>query len=100
MADQQDVKIRNLDFSECRYLGEIYEVIKNELELPEWFGANLDALWDAVTGIMYTPAEIRISRAVGRSELLSDVNEIIALFYEAEEKYHEISVIATSDEEG
>lgn len=95
MAEQLDVKIRNLDFSECRYLGEIYEVIKNELELPEWFGANLDALWDSVTGIMYTPAEIRISRAVGRSELTPEVDEIIAVFYEAEEKYHEISVIVT-----
>lgn len=99
MAGQLDVKIRNLVFSECRYLGEIYEVIKNELELPEWFGANLDALWDAITGIMYTPAEVRISRMVGRSELLPDVDEIIAVFHEAEEKYHEISVIVTSHEE-
>lgn len=99
MAEQKDGKIRNLDFSECRYLGEMYEVIKNELELPAWFGANLDALWDAITGIMYTPAEIRISRTVGRSELLLDVDEIIAVFREAEEKYHEISVIVTSYEE-
>lgn len=99
MAEQLDVKNRNLDFSECRFLGEIYEVIKNELELPAWFGANLDALWDAVTGIMYTPAEVIISRTVGRSALLPDVDEIIALFQEAEEKYHEISVIVISDEE-
>lgn len=99
MSKQLDVKVRNLDFSECRYLGEIYQAIKTELELPDWFGANLDALWDAVTGIMYTPAEIRISRTAGRSELLPDVDEIIAVFQEAEEKYHEISVIVTSDEE-
>ena len=99
MAEQKNVKIRNLDFSECSYLGEIYEVIKNELELPVWFGANLDALWDAITGIMYTPAEIRISTTVGRSELLLDVDEIIAVFREAEEKYHEISVIVTSPKE-
>ena len=44
MSERQNVKVRNLDFSECRYLGEIYEVIRNELELPEWFGTNLDAL--------------------------------------------------------
>ena len=99
MSESQEIKVRNLDFSECRYLGEIYEAIKNELELPAWFGANLDALWDSVTGIMYTPAEIRISRTVGRSELLLDVDEIIAVFREAEEKYHEISVIVTSKEE-
>ena len=99
MSDRQELKIRNLDFSECRFLGEIYEVIGNELELPTWFGANLDALWDAITGIMYTPAEIRISRTVGRSELVPDIDEIIAIFREAEEKYHEISVIVTSKEE-
>lgn len=99
MEEKLDMKIRNLDFSECRFLGEIYEVIKKELELPEWFGANLDALWDSVTGIMYTPAEIRILRTAGRSELLPDVDEIIAVLCEAEEKYHEISVVVISDEE-
>ena len=99
MSGQLEVKVRNLDFSECRYLGEIYEVIKNELELPAWVGANLDALWDAITGIMYVPAEIRISRTVGRSNLQLDVDGIIALFEEAEEKYHEIYVIVTSNEE-
>ena len=98
MSEQLDVKVRNLDFSECQYLGEIYEIIKNELELPEWFGANLDALWDAVTGIMYTPAEIRICKTVARSNLLPEVEEIIALLQEAEEKYHEISVVILSDE--
>ena len=98
MSEQLDVKVRNLDFSECQYLGEIYEIIKNELELPEWFGANLDALWDAVTGIMYTPAEIRIRKTVARSNLLPEVEGIIALLQEAEEKYHEISVVFLADE--
>lgn len=92
MSEQLDIKIRNLDFSGCNYLGEIYEVIKKELELPEWFGANLDALWDAVTGMMYTPAEIRIYRSVSNSKLLPEVDKIITLFHEAEATYHEISV--------
>ena len=38
-------KVITLDFSECCYLGEVYEVIRRGLELPEWFGANPDALW-------------------------------------------------------
>ena len=95
MSNHPDIKIRNLDFSKCNYLGEVYEVIKKELELPEWFGANLDALWDAVTGMMYTPAEIRICKNAGRSDLLPEVDKIIALFHEAEETYHEISVTVT-----
>lgn len=98
MSEKLDVKVRNLDFSECQHLGEIYEIIKNELELPEWFGANLDALWDAVTGIMYTPAEIRICKSVARSNLLPEMEEIISLLREAEEKYHEISVVILTDE--
>lgn len=93
MTEQLEIKKRNIDFSSCKYLGEIYEVLRQELELPEWFGANLDALWDAVTGMMYTPAEIRILPEVGRSDLKPEVDEIIALFREAEEKYHEISVV-------
>lgn len=93
MTEQLEIKKRNVDFSSCKYLGEIYEVLRQELELPEWFGANLDALWDAVTGMMHTPAEIRILPEVGRSDLKPEVDEIIALFREAEEKYHEISVV-------
>ena len=53
-------KDRVLDFSNCKYLGEVHELIKKELELPEFYGCNLDALWDAVTGLMYVPANIKI----------------------------------------
>ena len=81
-----------LDFSECCYLGEVYEVIRRGLELPEWFGANLDALWDALTGIAHTPAEIRILPKARRSELLPEIAEIIAVFQEAAQTYREISV--------
>ena len=93
MTAQPEIKKQNIDFSSCRCLGEIYEVLRQALELPEWFGANLDALWDAVTGMMYTPVEIRILPEVERSELKPEVDEIIELLREAEEKYHEISVV-------
>ena len=93
MAEQLEVKVRNLDFSDCKYLGEVYEVLRNELELPAWCGSNLDALWDAVTGIMYTPAEIRIAGTAGRSSLMAEVEQVISLLREAEETYHEITVI-------
>ena len=70
----------------------MYDVIKTELELPDWFGNNLDALWDAVTGIMYLPAEITISRKVGNTELQEEVDAIISVLQEAEQKYRRISV--------
>ena len=93
MSESLSVKERVLDFSECSYIGEVYAVIKKELELPEWCGENLDALWDAVTGMMYTPANITIRSATKREELQQSVDDIIAVFREAEEEYHEITVV-------
>lgn len=52
VVKQNEVKKRMLDFSECSYTGKIYLTTKNELELPDWPGNNLDALWDTITGIM------------------------------------------------
>lgn len=82
-----------LDFSECSTWGEIYREIKKKLELPDWCGENLDALWDAVTGMMYTPAQITVSKKVKNNRLAADVQQIISVLYEAEEKYGQIAVI-------
>ncbi len=89
-------KDRVLDFSSCRYLGEIHEIIRTELELPDWYGANLDALWDAVTGLMYVPANVRIifkPEAKASQNLSEEVEKIIAVFVEAEKEYGEIAVV-------
>lgn len=89
-------KDRVLDFSSCRYLGEIHEIIRTELELPDWYGANLDALWDAVTGLMYVPANVRIifkPETKASQNLSEEVEKIIAVFVEAEKEYGEIAVV-------
>jgi len=91
MSKTDPVKLRMLDFSACKYYGEIYQAIKAGLELPEWCGENLDALWDSLTGIMYVPAEITIKKCK-RKNLLKTVEEIIDVFKRAEEAYHEITV--------
>ena len=97
--EERELRRFSLDFSECRYLGEIYAQIKSVLELPQWCGENLDALWDAVTGMMYTPAEVTIIPKVRRKELEDDIKEIIAVFQEARDEYNEMSVIVLEDTE-
>ena len=97
--EERELRRFSLDFSECRYLGEIYAQIKRVLELSHWCGENLDALWDAVTGMMYTPAEVTIIPKVRRKELQEDVKEIITVFQEAQDEYNEISVIMLEDAE-
>lgn len=37
-----------LNFTNCKYISEIYKVIKKEFDLPEYYGENLDALWDSL----------------------------------------------------
>ena len=87
-------KDRVLDFSSCKYLGEVHELIKKELELPEFYGCNLDALWDAITGLMYVPANIKIiykPESVAAEKLANEIEKIIQVFQEAEE-YNQIKL--------
>lgn len=37
-----------LDFSKCKYLGEIHLMLKEMFGLPEYYGENWDALWDCL----------------------------------------------------
>lgn len=62
MNEEYTIKHFDVNFTECRYIGELYRELKKKLELPDWCGENLDALWDALTGIMYTPADISVTK--------------------------------------
>lgn len=46
------------DFSEIKTKKEFYKQFKNKLELQEDFGANLDALYDVLTGEIELPIEL------------------------------------------
>lgn len=37
-----------LDFSKCKYLGEIHLILKEKFGLPDYYGENWDALWDCL----------------------------------------------------
>ena len=92
MNDEYSIKHFEVNFAECRYIGELYRELKNQLALPDWCGENLDALWDALTGIMYTPAEITIRKTTARKDIQEYADSIVAVMQEAEEKYREITV--------
>ena len=83
-----------LDFSHCHSIGEIYEVIQKELNLPEWFGNNLSAFWDALTGMISVPAVIVFHKQTLNAELRSYLDKVIAVAHRAEqEEYLGITVI-------
>ena len=92
MNEEYAIKHFDLNFAECRYIGELYRELKKKLELPDWCGEILAALWDALTGIMYTPAYISIMKTTARTDIQEHANSIVAVMQEAEAKYSEITV--------
>lgn len=92
MNAEYDVKHFDVNFTDCRYVGELYLELKRKLELPDWCGENLDALWDALTGIMYTPAEISVTKTTAEEVIQDHADAIVAVMQEAEQTYREITV--------
>lgn len=75
------------DFNQIADLPAFYRYFANQFGLAEAFGANLDALWDAVTGEIPLPVEIVFSHLTSRSK--RRFAAIILLFEEAEEELGE-----------
>ena len=99
MIDKDEIQYFTLDFSECKTLGELYAVIKTGLELPDWFGENLSAFWDSLTGIMYVPAEITVKQNFSDPQLHDYIEKLISIMYRAKEMYGEITVKIETDQE-
>lgn len=82
-----------IDFSKCKYPMDLHNEIREKLELPEWYGNNLDALWDMLTGFIETPINIKVifKREIKSAENLKEnVLKIIETFKEASKEDEEI----------
>lgn len=40
-----------LDFSKCKYLGEIHQLLKEKFGFHDYYGENWDALWDLMRDV-------------------------------------------------
>ena len=57
MLDTYKYKV---DFSEVKYYAEIHEVLKRDLEFPDYYGGNTDALWDCLIDMLGEPSQIEM----------------------------------------
>lgn len=49
-----------LDFSKIKYYSELHEIIKKELDFPDYYGKNWDAFWDCLTDMVGRPINIEV----------------------------------------
>lgn len=69
------------DFDTIETVEDFYAAAKIQLQLPEYFGNNLDALWDCVTGDIELPVEILFINIT--TQQLEVFDGVVAVFEDA-----------------
>ena len=63
-----------IDFSDLGDYEDFYTQLKEKLTLPEFFGDNLDALYDSITGFVELPLHIEfVNMSVDQLEIFEDL---------------------------
>ena len=64
--------VMTLDFSRCESREELYAVLSREMEWQDWYGENLDALWDILTGLPHKGESFRLVYPKTEDQALQD----------------------------
>ena len=63
-----------IDFSDLGDYEDFYTQLKEKLPLPEFFGDNLDALYDSINGFVELPLHIEfVNMSVDQLEIFEDL---------------------------
>ena len=69
-ADELKMAVFNVDLKDARNVPGFIKALRRDLEFPDWFGGNLDALHDCLTDFSWHPAPGYVITLTG-SEALS-----------------------------
>ena len=53
------VQLLEIDLRAITSAEELHSLLMESLNLPGWYGANWDAFWDAITGLVEMPYTVR-----------------------------------------
>ncbi|MBE6535670.1 MAG: hypothetical protein E7677_03510 [Ruminococcaceae bacterium] len=53
-------ELYTLDFSKVNHIYDIHQIIKDELDFPDYYGMNWDAFWDCLTDMIGDPIHIEL----------------------------------------
>ncbi len=71
-----------LDFTECKYIVRLYDILQEGFHFPEWFGRNLDALWDLLRDYAGCPPIIVKIKGIETipKDLRGHMDEVLEVF--------------------
>lgn len=87
-----------LDFTNCKYIGEIHTILKKKFKFPDYYGENLSALWDCLRDYCDEDSTVYIK---GVDSLPNDLREymhekIFGIFNDIHEETPTITFIEIS----
>ena len=72
-----------LDFAGCETRDELYAVLRREMGWEDWYGGNLDALWDVLTGLPHEGERFTVALPHADSPVYDYAVKIRDVFREA-----------------
>ena len=72
-----------LDFSRCAEKSELFAELRRKMDWQKWYGSNLDALWDVLTGLPHKGKRFTITLPDAESDLAAYADSICDIFREA-----------------
>ena len=73
-----------IDFADCESREELYGVLRREMAWEDWYGGNLDALWDVLTGLPHEGEHFTVALPRAAGPVRDYAEKIRAVFEEAE----------------
>ena len=87
------MNVIELDFGGIKSLWELHEYQKEAFGLPDYYGHNMDALWDCLYCLYHEPTTIVLKNLSGISKDLTEAVEImLELFADLEREDEEVTV--------
>lgn len=81
------MNIVTLDSKEFSNINELHSVLKKMLQLPEYYGENLDALWDCLTGWVNLPITIEwVNYDDAKQKIEEYAEKLLKVFQAAEQE--------------
>lgn len=83
-----------LDFSEIKTLYELHDLFENVFSLPDYYGRNMDALWDCLHCSFEEETTICVKNISALPDEMKEAKDtVIELFHDLEAENSEVSIV-------